>query len=353
MQSNLLNNYGWSAAHEAFLENSNSLGSTPARVLHRNRNIYQLITAEGPITGTLSGKYQYTHDASDYPVVGDWVLLDLSGDLGVIHTLLPRKGKFSRKEAGQVTNEQVLAANVDYIFIVTGLDSNFNISRIQRYRTVVLEGGATPIIVLNKLDLCDDLDEKMSALRAILPEDPIHAVSSFTGEGLDELEAYLNTGVTVAFFGSSGVGKSSLTNALMKESVMATSEVSASHGKGRHTTTTAELICLPRGGLLIDTPGIREIQIWCHEDAVESGFEDIAALSFECKFENCQHKAEPGCAIKKALKTGVLSERHYNNYINLKREAKFLEAKQRQKERLSSRPEKKDKPRQKRFDVTY
>lgn len=348
----LLAQYGWSETQQNAMAQLGRAGALPARVLHRNRNVYQLMTADGVLEGTLSGKYQYEHDLSEYPVVGDWVLMDVKGHLAVIHTLLPRKGKFSRKEAGVVTNEQVLAANVDVIFIVTGLDGNFNLSRIQRYRTVVMEGGAKPVILLNKVDLCDDLEDKLAALRAIVPEDPIHAVSSFTGEGLEALNEYLKPGVTIAFFGSSGVGKSSLTNALLRAEAMSTSAVSSANGKGRHTTTTAELLVMPTGGLLIDTPGIREIQIWCHEDAVEAGFEDIAELASLCRFENCQHKAEPGCAVKHALKVGTLSERHYNNYNNLKREAKFIEAKQKQKDRLTNKPEKKNRPRQKRFAPT-
>ncbi len=350
--TNFLKTYGWDEAREASLKSLNLVNATPARILYRNRNVYQLMTAYGLLQGALSGKYQHEHELSEYPVVGDWVLIDHKGDLGVIHTLLPRKGKFSRKEAGTLTNEQVLAANVDYIFIVTGLDSNFNLSRIQRYRTVVIEGGAQPIIVLNKVDLCDHLDEKIAALRNIIPEDPIHAVSTFTGEGLESLEGYLKPGITVAFFGSSGVGKSSLTNALTKESHMTTSAVGATHGKGRHTTSTAEMFALASGGILIDTPGIREIQIWCHEDAVEIGFEDIAQLGAQCRFENCSHKAEPGCAIKLALKTGALSERHFDNYNNMKREAKHIEFKQRQKERISNKPERKNRPRQKSFEST-
>ena len=345
-----LRTYGFNEAHYKNMANTQGISHLiPARVLSRNRNIYHLIAEEGPVTGTLSGKYQYENETAHYPVVGDWVLVEMKEQMAVIQGMLPRKGKFSRKEAGQVTNEQVLAANVDLIFIVTGLDSNFNLSRIQRYRTVALEGGAQPILILNKADLCDDLEDKLAAVRTVAPEDPIHAVSTWTGEGLEVLYDYLSEGQTIAFFGSSGVGKSSLTNALLKETFMATSAVSEAHGKGRHTTTTAELILLPSGGCLIDTPGIREIQIWCHEDAVETGFEDIAALAASCQFDNCKHQAEPGCAVKRALKIGTLTERHYNNYQNMKKEAIFIEAKQRHKDRLSNKPEKKKKPRQKNF----
>lgn len=343
---------GWNQTLEENLSQTASTNYKLGRVNHRNRNIYHLLSDEGQLVASLSGKYQYEHEQSLFPVVGDWVLYENKGGHGVICGLVPRKSKFSRKEAGVLTNEQVLAANVDIVFIVTGLDSNFNLSRIMRYKTVVMEGGARPVILLNKSDLCDDLEDKIAAVRALTSDDPIHAVSSYTEEGLDAVKSYLTEGVTVAFFGSSGVGKSSLTNALLKESAMTTSHVSEAHGKGRHTTTTAELMLMPEGGMLIDTPGIREIQIWCHEDAIDAGFEDIALLAADCKFENCNHRAEPGCAIKKALKTGILDQRHYQNYQNLKREAIFIEQKQRHKDRISNKPDVKKRPRQKKFDAT-
>lgn len=351
MNNHTLKQLGWTDALEASMPATANTQLKLGRVNHRNRNVYHLLTDEGQLVASLSGKYQYDHEQSLFPVVGDWVLFENKEGHGVISKLIPRVSKFSRKEAGTVTNEQILAANVDVVFIVTGLDSNFNLSRIMRYKTVAMEGGARPVILLNKSDLCDDLEEKIAAVRALTSDDPIHAVSSFTEEGLDEVRQYLTEGTTVAFFGSSGVGKSSLTNALLREKAMATSSVSAAHGKGRHTTTTAELMLMPGGGLLIDTPGIREIQIWCHEDAIDAGFEDIAQLAASCKFDNCSHRAEPGCAIKKALKTGALSERHYQNYQNLKREAIFIEQKQRHKDRITNKPEVKKRPRQKKFDA--
>lgn len=345
-----LNPFGWSTFfEEQLIEKETTL--SVGRVANRNRQMYHLLTEDGPRQGTLSGKFQFEHDLSAYPVAGDWVLFEDKGGLCVISDCLKRRSKFSRKEAGQVTSEQILAANVDKVFIVTGLDQNFNVSRIMRYRTVALDGGATPVIVLNKTDLCDDLQEKIAAVRKVLPMDRIIPVSSFTEDGLDQLAEEITDGLTVAFFGSSGVGKSSLTNALLHQNYMHTSQVSLSNGKGRHTTTTAELLPLSGRGILIDTPGLREIQLWCHEDAIDEGFSDIMNLAAQCRFEDCQHKAEPGCAVRKALRSGELSERHYQNYLNLKREAVFIESKQRQKERQNSRPAKKSKPRQKHFDA--
>lgn len=323
----------------------------PARVLTRNRQFYELITSEGKKTAFLSGKYSYETDTALLPVAGDWVLYhEKSGQALILHTL-ERQSKFSRKEAGQVTNEQVLAANIDWVFIVTGLDGNYNLSRMLRYKTVVIDGGAKPAFVLNKLDLCDDLEVKLAEVRKHVGDAPILPVSSFTGEGLEALKALMGFGETIAFFGSSGVGKSSLTNALFHTEVMATGAVSSAHGKGRHTTTTAALNLLPEGGILIDTPGIREIQIWCDEDAVEAGFEDIALLSTQCQFEDCKHAKEPNCAVKAALHSGELSEKHYQNYLALKREAKFMASKQKMKDKQKDKPTKNSKPRQKRFEA--
>lgn len=325
----------------------------PARVLMRNRQFYDLITPDGKKSAFLSGKYSFETDSTLLPVAGDWVLYhEKSGQALILHTLT-RASKFSRKEAGQVTNEQVLAANIDWVFIVTGLDSNYNLSRMLRYKTVVLDGGAKPAFVLNKLDLCDDLDAKLLEVEKHVGDAPILPVSSFTGEGLEELRAMMGFGETIAFFGSSGVGKSSLTNALFHTEVMATGAVSSAHGKGRHTTTTAALNLLPQGGILIDTPGIREIQIWCDEDAVEAGFEDIALLSTQCQFEDCKHAKEPNCAVKAAIRSGELSEKHYENYLALKREAKFMATKQKIKDKQKDKPQKNNKPRQKRFEAYF
>ncbi len=347
-----LNLLGWHDFFEKQINETNAHLSI-GRVAARNRNVYHLLTPEGIKEGTLSGKFQFENDSSAFPVAGDWVLFEQKGDLAVICDCLVRRSKFSRKEAGQVTTEQILAANVDKVFIVTGLDQNFNLSRIMRYRTVAIDGGAIPVIVLNKLDLCDDLEEKLMAIRQVLPEDVILPVSSYTQEGLDALSAEITEGLTVAFFGSSGVGKSSLTNALLNQNYMHTSQVSSANGKGRHTTTTAELLLLEGKGILIDTPGLREIQIWCHEDAIDEGFSDIVTLASQCRFEDCKHQAEPGCAVRKALRLGELSERHYHNYLNLKKEAIFIENKQRQKDRQHNRMAKKNKPRQKHFDASW
>lgn len=354
LTDDILKAYGYSAHFEAaYLRESTHFSEVvyPARVLTRNRQFYDLITSEGKKTALLSGKYSYELDSSHYPVTGDWVLFTVKSGQNLILQTLDRVSKFSRKEAGQVTNEQVLAANVDWVFIVTGLDNNFNISRMLRYKTVALDGGARPAFILNKLDLCDDLEDKLEEVRKHVGDSPILPVSSFTGEGIEDLRALMGYGETIAFFGSSGVGKSSLTNALFHSDVMATGAISSAHGKGRHTTTTAALNLLPEGGILIDTPGIREIQIWCDEDAIEAGFEDIALLATHCQFEDCKHQKEPNCAVKAALRSGELEDRHYQNYLALKREAKFMAAKQKIKDKQKDKPQKNNKPRQKRFEA--
>jgi ribosome biogenesis GTPase len=320
-----------------------------ARVIYRNREHYLLMTHTGEVKGGLSGKFLHTHKISDYPVVGDRVFYtSYEEDVVRITDVLPRTSKFSRKEAGRVTNEQVLAANIDIVFIVTGLDDNFNISRILRYRTEVLQGGAKPVIILNKLDICSDLEDKLTALRAVVADDPIHPISTVTGDGMDAIKAYLTESTMVAFFGSSGVGKSSIMNLLVNKEQMVIGAVSAANGKGKHTTTAAELCCLDGGAMLIDTPGMRELQLWCQEATVDVSFADVSTLAKKCRFENCKHKQEPGCAVKLAIRMGTLEQRQYDSYVKLKNEARFFEAKQKDKEKINQKTSKKTEPRQNR-----
>lgn len=322
------------------------------RVISRNRDQYIILTNQCNVRAILSGKFQHEHALAEYPVVGDYVLFDRAdGDVHRIYDVLPRFSKFSRKEAGVVTNEQVLATNIDVVFVVTGLDDNFNIARMMRYRAVVIEGGAKPVFILNKRDLCNDLEEKMSQLKKVISDENIHAISTYTGEGLESLEQYLDEEVTVALFGSSGVGKSSITNTLLGDSAMVVGAVSEAHGKGKHTTTTAELKRMACGGFLIDTPGMRELQIWCDEESVDESFDDINTLASQCKFEDCQHKNEPGCMVQQSIREGRLQEKHLKNYLNLKREAKHIKEKQKEKDRLNNRISQKSRPRDKRVHL--
>jgi ribosome biogenesis GTPase len=254
--------------------------------------------------------------------VGDWVAVRSEGALNrvSIHAILPRQSTFSRRAAGDPTVEQVIAANVDTIFLVSGLDRDFNLRRIERYLVLARQSGATPVIVLNKIDKCDDVAGVVTETEAMAQGIAVHAVCTKDGRGFEALEAYLGVGRTVALLGSSGVGKSSIINRLLGEGVLKTAEVRTSDSRGRHTSVHRHLVVLPRGGLLIDTPGMRELQLFDVADAVEATFPDIEEIGAGCRFRNCRHDQEPGCAVKHAVAEGRLDVARYENFIKLYRE---------------------------------
>jgi ribosome biogenesis GTPase len=254
----------------------------------------------------------------------------------IIHAVLPRKSKFSRKVAGERTEEQIVAANVDTVFIVNGLDGgrSLNMRRIERYLTLAWDSGATPVIVLNKADLCSDIDPVIQEVETIAIGTPIHAVSARERTGLDSLNTYLSEGRTVAFLGSSGVGKSALINALLGVEKQKTGEVREDDRMGRHTTTGRELILIPGGGIVIDTPGMREIQMWAGEDNLQKSFSDIELLAGECRFSDCSHNAESGCAVKAAIERGDLDPARLDSYHKLQGELRYLAFREQHSERL-------------------
>jgi ribosome biogenesis GTPase len=258
-------------------------------------------------------------------VVGDWVAFrPHSGDEALIHALLPRRTAFVRKDPCERTVEQVIAANVDTIFLVTGLDQEFSPRRVERYVTVMLASGATPVIILNKTDLRPDVSAALAEIGPVARDIAVHPVSAAAGQGLDALRAYLRPGETVAFVGSSGVGKTTINTRLLGTDRQATGAVSTAVGKGRHVTTRRELIPLPGGGLLMDTPGLRELQLWCDRDDVRTAFADVAALAGRCRFRDCRHRDEPGCAVQAALASGELPPERFHNYEKLERELNSL-----------------------------
>jgi ribosome biogenesis GTPase len=290
--------------------------------------------------GEISGKFHYTAETQeDLPAVGDWVTASLRIEEGraTIHHVLPRKSKFSRKVAGSVTQEQIVAANIDTVFIVNSLNHNFNLRRIERYLILAWESGANPVIILSKADLYEQVAERMNEVAAIAPGVPVFAVSSLTGSGLDEIKGFLFEGSTTALLGSSGVGKSTLINSLMGDEVQKVQQISGFEDKGRHTSTHRELFILPNGSLMIDTPGMRELQMWDGEDGLSEAFDDIEQLSKQCKFTDCSHRNEPGCAVKAAIKNGSLSYDRFENYKKLQKEIKFIEEKQRVLERAQKK----------------
>jgi ribosome biogenesis GTPase len=264
------------------------------------------------------------------PAVGDWVALrpDPRGGQALIKHILPRRSAFSRKVAGRQTEQQVIAANIDTVFVVFGLDRPVNRRAIERYLVAGRHSGADPVVVLNKMDVCEDLSGALDAARSAAGGVPACLVSAARGDGLDVLEGYLETGRTVALLGPSGVGKSSIVNRLLRREILPTGEVREWDARGRHTSVHRQLVVREGGGLIIDTPGMRELQLWETEATVESSFEDIARLGNGCRFRDCRHDQEPGCAVRAAVDAGTLSEGRRQSYLKLRREEDDLARRQ-------------------------
>jgi ribosome biogenesis GTPase len=321
-------NFGWS---ECFARHFVDGGDgEPGRVVAEHRTGYQVQTDTVECFARIAGKLRHAAASqAELPAVGDWVVLQApAGDSeAVIQRVLPRKSKFSRKVAGERTDEQVVAANVDFAWITSSLDRDFSLRRIERYLTLAWESGASPVIVLTKSDLCDDVHGYASQVEAIAVGTPVHSTSSITGDGLGELGTYFQNHATVALMGSSGVGKSALINALAGATLQQTGGL-RDDGRGRHTTTGRQLIRLPGGGLIIDTPGMRELQLWDGQGSLADVFVEIEELAQNCRFSDCRHAGEPGCAVARAIADGQLPESRLQSYHKLKRELAYLERKQ-------------------------
>jgi ribosome biogenesis GTPase / thiamine phosphate phosphatase len=334
--------YGWNEHWEARAKAAVAAINTnralvPARVTAQFSHVYRVMTSEGDRLGTVAGRYQYEATGKgDYPAVGDWVMAELApGDERVvIHALLPRKSAVSRKVAGSQQEEQVIGANIDFLFLVNALNQDFNLRRIERYLTAAMGSGAQPVIVLTKADLCSDPEAMAEQTRTFVPANvPVVVVSAACGEGRERLAPYLSQGVTVAVAGSSGAGKSTLLNWLSEADRMRVQDIREDDAKGRHTTTHRELFPIAGGALLMDTPGMRELQLWHADEGHEEAFSDIASLAAECRFRDCRHEREEGCAVLAAVDSGELDRRRYNNYVKTGREI----AHQARKERIDQR----------------
>jgi len=332
-----LKKYGYT--HAIKIEESDLL---PGRVTEHQRGQYTVVTPHGETTATLKGAFLYEAETSgDYPCVGDFVLLNYNtSGHSQIRELIPRRSKFSRADfsghaAGYVKTikEQVIAANFDYVFIVISLGQLFKISRITRYLTPAWQSGAQPVVILTKSDLVPDTAVYLTEVESAAPGVPVHAVSSHTGYGLEVLSPYLQPGKTVVFLGMSGVGKSSLLNALMQQEVTAVSGIREEDSRGRHTTTHRQLFMLPGGAMVIDTPGMRELGLFDIEDGIKTGFSDVEALFAGCRFSDCRHESEPDCAVRAALAAGTLAITEWNRYLKHLRENKFVESKRRNAQR--------------------
>jgi ribosome biogenesis GTPase len=337
----LLAHLGWTPAFEDEFAPYAADGLEPARVAVEHRGAYLLYTSSGDRPAELSGRLRHAVDLRDeLPAVGDWVAVaDPEGaDRALVQAVLPRRTKFSRMAAndhGQ-TIEQVVAANVDVVFLVAGLDGDLNVRRLERYLTLGWESGAEPVVVLTKADLCEDVDAAVVEVEPVTVGVPVHAVSNVTGEGVDELAGYFAGNHTVAALGSSGVGKSSLVNRIAGEELMATGDLRAD-GRGRHTTTNRQLLVLPQGGLFLDTPGMRELRLWESEDGLAAAFDDVADAAARCRFADCAHETEPGCAVRAAIADGSLDPERLASWRKLEGELKHLALKQDSRLRAEAR----------------
>jgi ribosome biogenesis GTPase len=323
---------GWAEPFERALVALGEPDLIPGRVSLEHQHIYRVLTERGEHLARAAGRLRHQASAPvQYPVVGDWVALRVRpGEArATIVYLLPRRSRFSRKVAGEVTREQVVAANIDVVFLATGLDDDFNLRRIERYLVTAWESGAQPVVLLTKADLAGDLAARVQEVAGVALDAPVHPTSARTGLGLDVIAGYLAPGRTVAFLGSSGVGKSTLINLLAGRDVQRTAEVGPG-SRGRHTTTQRELVVLPGGGLVIDTPGLREIQLWEAGGSLGAAFADIEGLASACRFGDCRHDTEPRCAVRQAVTEGRLPADRLAHFLKLRREADHVAAKQNQ-----------------------
>jgi ribosome biogenesis GTPase / thiamine phosphate phosphatase len=318
-----LETYGWDDFFAAAFAPHAAEGFEAGRVFLQHNRALMLYTASGELQAETTGRLRFhARGAEDLPAVGDWVAFRRVSDEGKakIHEILPRRSKFSRRAAGSETAEQIVAANVDTVFLVTGLDNDYNPRRVERYLIMAWESGAEPVVVLNKADLVEEAEELRREIELVAPGVPVLLLSAKRGEGVGQLLPYVGPGRTVALMGSSGTGKSTITNRLLGAEVQRTQEVRLADARGRHTTTHRELFVLPGGGLVLDTPGMRELQLLVSERGLRETFEEIEEAAAACRFTDCRHEGEPGCAVRAALDEGRLDPERYQNYRKMQAE---------------------------------
>lgn len=338
-----LKGFGWNSYFDALWRGREEQRLQPARVISQQRGLWRIAGEFAEQWAEASGTLRAAADAGgDWPTVGDWVAAEIlsGGGRPLIHEVLPRRSKFARKVAGRRMEEQVIAANVDTAFVVMALDGDFNVRRLERFLAQCWESGAKSIIVLNKTDDCDDVAARVAEVESVASGLPIFAVSARTGEGLAALDSLLEPGSAIVLLGSSGVGKSTLLNHFLQRDAQVVQPVRVSDSRGRHTTTSRELFALPGGALLIDTPGLRELQLWGAAESVEHTFSDIEELAAQCKYGDCGHSSEPGCAVQAAIAEGRLEADRLESQRKLQREQAFLlrkidpETRQHEKDRV-------------------
>ena len=332
-----LEGLGWGPLLETAFAPFRAEGWEPARVTIQHSRLYTVQTDAGETLAEVSGRFRHeAAEPSDFPVTGDWVAIHPPAGEGTatIHAVLPRRSGFIRKAPGDAARGQLVAANVDTVFLVMGLDGDYNPRRLERYLSLAWESGADPVVLLTKPDLCPEAPERKRALEGLGA--PVHVVSPKYGHGLDALTSYLSPGRTVALLGSSGVGKSTLVNSLLGEDRFETREVREKDDRGRHTTVRRELVVLPGGGLVIDTPGLRELGLW-ESAELEAVFTDVRAVAAGCRFSDCRHEGEPDCAVNRAVAEGVLDHARLESYHKLQREMRNLKVRHDPRARLGQK----------------
>ncbi len=317
--------YGWNEFFENEWNKRNAVGMQPGRIIADFGQQLRVVTKEGEF---LVNRPVQKGTNNLQMAVGDWIGLEaLSGSDTIIRFVLPRKTKFSRAAAGIEVKEQVVAANADTVFLIQSLNKDFNMKRLERYMIAAWDSGAVPVVVLTKADCCDDVAEKLSMVYGTAPGVEVYAISSVTGQGIEEIRKYLQPGRTVALLGSSGVGKSTLVNTLAGEELLKTQSIREDDSRGRHTTTHRELVLLPGGGMILDTPGMRTLSIWEAEAGMDIMFGDVEELVNQCRFHDCKHRNEPDCAVRDALASGKLEQKRWDSWLKLQKEIAHLEAK--------------------------
>jgi len=329
-----LTKLGWNAERAAQFAPYLAKGLVPARVAVEDKHFYRVWTVDAELTAQVTGKFihESRRDHSVLPKVGDWVAIKLvsNEEKATIHAILPRRTQIVRKTSGRESAAQILATNVETVFLVTAADSTFNAARLERMLVMAHESGARPVVILNKIDLCDDLDAKLAEAARVAGDALVLAACALTGRGVKKLAALIKPGDTVAFIGTSGVGKSSLINQLYGEDLMPTVEVREQDAKGRHTTSWREMIFLPKGGVVIDTPGMREFHLWDASQGAKETFPEIEALAPGCHFRDCTHTKEKDCAVLAAVAAGTLPRDRHESFVKLQLEISYLRESEKQ-----------------------